>query len=309
MKTSESIQNLAPALVKFQTEVQNPKNTATNPFHQNKYAPLESVLNAVRPALTKNGLAIMQDISGTENGMQIITRIFHESGEWLESSPLCIAVENQKGVTKPQAVGIAVTYGRRYQLSAVLAINSEDDNDGNVPEGQEHSKDKKNDSANAQHSNTDISTDSQRKAIYAIANKKGIDIKTHIKKMYKKDSSKDLTKNEASELIEWLNSAEAEEEDISKNGSNILNDIQDLLDEIGYSEKDFSKWLQEKYGITYAHLAEPKYRKAAGSVLEILKKRVAEQEKVEEEIQKNGEQEELDINPDDINMEDDDIPF
>ena len=49
---------LALALVKFQAAVENPKNTKTNPHFKNRYAPLDVLLNDVRPLLAKHGLAL-----------------------------------------------------------------------------------------------------------------------------------------------------------------------------------------------------------------------------------------------------------
>ena len=51
----------------------------------------------------------------------------HTSGEWIETDPLGLKAEKQTA----QGTGSAVTYGRRYSLSAALGISSEDDDDGN----------------------------------------------------------------------------------------------------------------------------------------------------------------------------------
>jgi len=123
---SESIKNLTKALSQFQGEVQNPKNTANNPYFNSKYAPLQEVLNIVRPLLTKHGLAIIQSPSGDGKNVSITTILSHESGEWIEFEPLILNPEK----TTPQGIGSAITYGRRYSLSAALGIASEDD-DGN----------------------------------------------------------------------------------------------------------------------------------------------------------------------------------
>ena len=127
MNKSESIKNLTKALSQFQGEVQNPKNTANNPYFNSKYAPLQEVLNIVRPLLTKHGLAIIQSPSGDGKNVSITTILAHESGEWIEFDPLTLTPEK----TTPQGIGSAITYGRRYSLSAALGIASEDDDDGN----------------------------------------------------------------------------------------------------------------------------------------------------------------------------------
>lgn len=127
MNKSESIKNLAAALTKFQSEIENPKNTADNPFFKSKYAPLNDVLNVVRPLLSKHGLSVIQSPGGDGQNISINTILIHESGEWIEFEPLVLKAEKMT----PQGAGSAVTYGRRYSLSAVLGISSEDDDDGN----------------------------------------------------------------------------------------------------------------------------------------------------------------------------------
>lgn len=127
MEKSESIQNLAKALVAFQMEVKNPANTANNPFFKSKYAPLPDILNDVRPLLAKHGLAVLQSPSGDGDKIVITTMLIHESGEYIETCPLVLKTEKATA----QGAGSAITYARRYALSAVLGISSEDDDDGN----------------------------------------------------------------------------------------------------------------------------------------------------------------------------------
>lgn len=128
MNKSDSIKELATALSKFQKEVKNPKNIANNPFFNSKYAPLDEVINVIKEPLAKNGLSFIQ-MPNSEDGnlASVITVLMHESGEWIESEPL--KLKNEKPTA--QGSGSSITYARRYQLSAVLGIASEDDDDGN----------------------------------------------------------------------------------------------------------------------------------------------------------------------------------
>ena len=135
MNKSESIANLATSLCDFQSEVSNPKNTANNPFFKSKYAPLNDVLNLVRPILSKHGLSIFQSPSGDGDNIIITTMLMHSSGEWIESDPLILKAD--KATT--QGAGSAITYGRRYAVSAILGISSEDDDDGNHATGNNDS--------------------------------------------------------------------------------------------------------------------------------------------------------------------------
>lgn len=131
MKKSETIANLASALSLFQGEVNNPKNTANNPFFKSKYAPLSEVINVTKPILAKNGLSVLQSPSGDGELIVITTLLMHSSGEWIEAEPLFLKADK----VTAQGAGSAISYGRRYSLSAILGISSEDDDDGSHASG------------------------------------------------------------------------------------------------------------------------------------------------------------------------------
>lgn len=131
MNKSESIKNIAKALSQFQSEIKNPKNVADNPFFKSKYCPLNEVIDATKPILTKYGLCVLQMPSGDGQNITITTLLMHESGEWIESEPLTLKADKATA----QGAGSAITYGRRYSLSAMLGISSEDDDDGNHASG------------------------------------------------------------------------------------------------------------------------------------------------------------------------------
>lgn len=137
MKRSENIASLAVALCKFQAKVKNPSNNATNPLYKSKYSTLDNVINTVRPVLAEFGLSYIQTPHTSDDGlhMGVTTLLMHESGEWIESDPVVLPAYKQgKGGEKiydAQAAGIAITYARRYSLSSMLGISSEDDDDAN----------------------------------------------------------------------------------------------------------------------------------------------------------------------------------
>jgi len=128
MTKSDSIKNLSAALAKAQAKLQNAKNTADNPFYKSKYAPLGEVLDLVRPVLAENGLAVIQYPSSDDGKIiSIHTMLVHESGEYIDFDPLSLTAEK----ITPQGAGAAITYGRRYSVSGIFNIASEDDDDGN----------------------------------------------------------------------------------------------------------------------------------------------------------------------------------
>jgi hypothetical protein len=135
MRMSENISNLSTALSQFQGEVTNPHNAATNPQFRSKYAPLDVVINTVKPVLAKYGLSFIQSTSTEGENVGVTTLLMHESGEWIESDTVYLPAYQLKGggikEFNSQAIGSSMTYGRRYSLSAVLGLSSEDDDDAN----------------------------------------------------------------------------------------------------------------------------------------------------------------------------------
>ena len=127
MKTSDKIDALAPAYIAAQTELKNATFDKINPHFKSRYATLAQVRDTVTPVLAKHDLAIIQGSIVSDGGACITTRLLHKSGQWIESSyPFSAG--------KPQEMGSAMTYARRYGLSAICNIASEEDDDGN--EGQ-----------------------------------------------------------------------------------------------------------------------------------------------------------------------------
>ena len=123
------INELAVALAKAQSEITNPKNTANNPFFKSKYAPLSEVINVTKPILAKYGLSFLQSTTTVDGMVGVSTLLLHTSGQYIETEPLFVKPVKDD----PQGMGSAVTYARRYSLSALLGIigDSEDD-DGNA---------------------------------------------------------------------------------------------------------------------------------------------------------------------------------
>ena len=126
MNTSENIELIATALAKAQGEVANPVFNKTNPHFKSSYADLSSVLNAVRPILSKNGISIMQLTNLEESGLVLYTRLTHSSGQWVQS------VYPVTASGKHQEIAASLTYAKRLSLSAIVGVSGEDDDDGNA---------------------------------------------------------------------------------------------------------------------------------------------------------------------------------
>lgn len=124
MQTSEKTDKIIPAFIAAEHAVGAVKKTANNPHFKSKYADLEAVMDACAEALKTNGLAVWQSVS--EDGGRMVTRLYHDSGQWIEGyTPLIVGKNDMQGL------GSAYTYARRYGLMAALGIAPEDD-DGNA---------------------------------------------------------------------------------------------------------------------------------------------------------------------------------
>jgi hypothetical protein len=130
MRTSDSIEELATALAKAQGKIEAAPKDSANPFFKSHYADLASVWGACRIPLSENGLAIVQSADSQEGFVDITTRLIHSSGQWIEGTLRLIPTKSD-----PQGFGSAITYGRRYGLSAIVGIVADEDDDGNAASG------------------------------------------------------------------------------------------------------------------------------------------------------------------------------
>lgn len=127
---SENIGNLAKALALAIKAMKPPTKGRTATIksekgsYSYKYADLADVIESYRAPLSENGLSLVQPIQTQDGHLVLVTRLLHESGEWL-SSEYPIA-----NFTRPQEMGSALTYARRYAVTAMLGIAAEDDDDG-----------------------------------------------------------------------------------------------------------------------------------------------------------------------------------
>jgi hypothetical protein len=208
MKTSNSIENIAPAFVKFQEDVEPPKKTATNPHFGKTYAPLDEIIRVAKAALTKNGLSQFQEATVEGNNVHVKTRIQHQSGEFYEFEPLTLPV----GKNTAQGAGSSITYARRYALCAALGIVADEDDDGNIA-SEPQGNNRQNNSGQGQQSNPTAISDNQKKKLNSLITKtataEGVDATVfftdHLQKaMNTKSPTKNWSKAQASQAITLL---------------------------------------------------------------------------------------------------------
>jgi ERF superfamily len=136
-RSSESIGTIAAALAKAQGQLVNPEKSLVATIRSDgrrgaeqtfRYAPLSSGLDIVRKTLSHHEIATVQTTSIDETAgiVRLSTVLAHASGEWIASDwPVCPIADTER----PQRMGAALTYARRYSLFTLVGIAGEDDLD------------------------------------------------------------------------------------------------------------------------------------------------------------------------------------
>ena len=122
---SQEITELAKALLNVQRQLHPAIKDAKNPFTKSNYATLNSVMESCRDALLTNGIWLCQYPVpvDAQNCLGLMTKLTHaETGQW-QSSLAVVPLPK----TDPQGMGSAITYARRYALTAMLGMVTEDD--------------------------------------------------------------------------------------------------------------------------------------------------------------------------------------
>lgn len=125
---SQDIKSLAAALLEVQKEITPASKDAVNPFCHSKYATLNSVMASCREALLSHQVLLTQYPvpADAPNTLGLVTKLTHvPTGQYMASLAVIPLTK-----VDAQGLGSAFTYGRRYSLSSMLGIVTEDD-DGN----------------------------------------------------------------------------------------------------------------------------------------------------------------------------------
>lgn len=138
MNTSDSVSEIAKALVAFQAEniiISHNSKAGQQGRRRWSYASLDNILECIRPSLSKHGLVILQSMSAP---MTLTTMVLHISGEFISSSlnlqdtlDATIQENEGRGVSPAQSLGMVITYARRYNMS-ILGIATDEDLDGEL---------------------------------------------------------------------------------------------------------------------------------------------------------------------------------
>lgn len=216
MKKSESIAELAKALASFQGEVVQPMKDKANPFFKSKYVPLENVVEAITNTAPKYGLSFLQYPVNQDLNVGIVTILMHSSGEYIETEPIFAKPVKQDA----QATGSVITYLKRYSLSSVFGITSDEDDDGNNATNGNQNQRKQQTQSQQQSQQAPqgpkAASPAQLKAIGAITNAIAKRDSIGQGAVYEKaqqalginKGSRDLLASEASKFIEYLKTQE-----------------------------------------------------------------------------------------------------
>lgn len=204
---------LAQALVDAQAKMPNVDKDGTNPHYNSTFTSLDELISQTRHVLNDHGLVITQfPTVSEETGFPVLrTTLLHgPSDERMAfDTPLFLPRQDM------QAFGAAVTYARRYAWAAVLGIAAESDDDGNTA-GQAVAA-----TAARGTPTTRMISDAQIRKIGALIGgltenqtpvpddypgaESWVDVlKARLTGTYEVESRKQLSSQQASELIDWL---------------------------------------------------------------------------------------------------------
>jgi len=128
--TSEQIKALFTSYAKYSGEVETPK-TIKKGVHGANYAPLNEVFDCIKPALSKNGLALIQFPTLNGGDVAINNILTHKDGAYFVYE----SISARPTKNDVQGVGSTITYLKRYSASAIGGIASEPDDDGENASG------------------------------------------------------------------------------------------------------------------------------------------------------------------------------
>ena len=120
-------------LLQFQNKLRKVGKDAKG--YNYSYASFDNVVETIAPELNSQGLGYTH----TFDGQDIVCTLFNTEGETI-TSKLTLSTEILKGMNASQSMGAAITYARRYTLTAILGLVTDDDTDGvvNTPKAKQN---------------------------------------------------------------------------------------------------------------------------------------------------------------------------
>ena len=158
MSNKEAIAALATA----QSQMRTPNKDAINPHYGNRYASLKSCISAIKPALNKNGFALIQSAGRDELGDFIQTTFEHTSGGLFKSK--FYLSPDKKGM---QGMGSAATYAKRYGLLGLAGVEPDEETDDDATAAKVDEEKAHDDAVRAERNETNEKVSRRDLEIYA----------------------------------------------------------------------------------------------------------------------------------------------
>lgn len=115
------------AVLQAKQEISTITKDATSPL--NKYASLYNIMQALQPVLDKHNLVVYHEFKKTEEGiLTVVTNLVHVGEKEMHTLRVEFPV---KEVQDSQTMGKAMTYARRYNITALFNLTFVDDKDDN----------------------------------------------------------------------------------------------------------------------------------------------------------------------------------
>lgn len=132
LQAEQSAGAFAAALADFQRDLppiekrQTARITSTKGSFTYRYADLGDIQRAIGAKLAANGLAITFDTEEHGERLDVICRVHHIAGH-SSSARFPVPIDRSTRMNAAQQVGAALSYGRRYALTAALGIVTADE--------------------------------------------------------------------------------------------------------------------------------------------------------------------------------------
>jgi len=165
---------LLKALTKARDEFDEIAKDKINNHFKTKYASLDSINKSTGKALAKNGLCLTSHTAPSEDGLILTTCLWHVSGQYLDTIVVLPKAHDM------QKLGSAMTYARRYSVSALLNVSADEDDDGNAQRPSQSQSQSRGRVATPKPQSNDVDeptystiSDAQAKRLFAIAKGSG----------------------------------------------------------------------------------------------------------------------------------------
>ena len=100
--------------------------------HNTSYAPLEDIVKVVQPILSKYGFSV--SFTTEQQGLEAVTVkciLQHKDGHSTSTSLMLPTKAVNNSMNAMQAIGAAISYGKRYTICGILNIATAQDDDNN----------------------------------------------------------------------------------------------------------------------------------------------------------------------------------